>query len=374
MKITVCFCLFLCANLIIRAQEINSLITTGTNDYKIPMSETYSTGSLARYIMANHKTDKEKIRAIFNWVTQNIKYDSDSMYVINLGSDPDARISTALRRRKGVCENFAAIFNDIAVKCNIRSYEVNGYTRQSGIVDKASHTWCVVYLDDQWLFCDPTWDAGMNEHPNYFLINPSIFIESHMPFDPIWQLLDHTVSHRDFFYGNFHYRKPPSHINFSDSINAFTRQDYLTQLESAAYRINQAGIYNELIKTRLAWVQMEISMIYQEKNMNLYNAAVNEFNNANNLLNIFIRYRNDRFIPLKPLTEINAMLLPLDSIVSSALDKLVEIDNSTANFQYDTGLLKTRLTHISINIAEHKIFLKRYFSTAVSEREKLFYK
>ena len=61
----------------------------------------------------------------------------DSSYSINAGINPDAKITVALKRRRGVCENFAAIFNDICLKTGIASFVINGYTRQSGSVDKA---------------------------------------------------------------------------------------------------------------------------------------------------------------------------------------------------------------------------------------------
>ena len=157
-KTLLCFWLLISCNLIIKVQETNSLFTIDSKAQHIPSVETLSTGLFAGSIMTNYTSEWEKLLAIYSWVTYNIRYDSDSIYVFNLVNNPVARITTVLSRRKGVCENFAAIFNEIAVKCNIRSYEIIGYTIQSWTVDKVAHTWCVVYLDNQWLFCDPTWD------------------------------------------------------------------------------------------------------------------------------------------------------------------------------------------------------------------------
>ena len=365
--------LFICPAFMIKAQlpdELNSLDTRAVN---IPRAETNSTLSISKYILVNYKTDREKLLAIYSWVTNNIRYDTDSMYVINSARNPEARITEALRRRKGVCENFAAIFNDIAVKCGIISYEVSGYTKQYGSVDKTAHTWCVVQLDKKWLFCDPTWDVGFSKNARYFLVTPAVFIGSHMPFDPLWQLLDHTVSHREFYTGNVDSKKDEPFLNFNDSVNAYLQLNELQQLESAANRIRRSGIANELVKTRLTWLQMEISIIYQEKDMNIYNAAVADLNKANIIFNEFVQYRNSRFIPLKPDLTIRSMLSPVDDLLWAAYKKLDLLDASAVNFQYDTGLLRDKLDHLTRRLREQKDFLKRYFDTAPAEREQLFY-
>ncbi|MEP7164805.1 MAG: transglutaminase domain-containing protein [Ferruginibacter sp.] len=365
--------LFLCCSSIGKGQEITELITADTRAANIPFSETHSTASIAKFILANYETEKERLRAIYSWVTYNIKYDSDSMYVINSGKDPETRITAALRRRKGVCENFAAIFNDIAVKCGIRSYEVPGYCKQSGIVDRTAHTWCAVHLDSLWLFCDPTWDIGFSGNSKYFLVPPTLFIETHMPFDPLWQLLDHTVSHKEFYQGYMRYNKDKPAMSYPDSLNTYIDMSELEQLESAASRISQAGIANELVRTRLAWLQMQISIIYQEKDMNNYNSAVSDLNKINAIFNDFVQYRNSRFLPKKPDSELRSMLVPIDGLLSAANKKLDELDGSPVNFQYDTGLLRNRLIAISNRMEEQKAFLKRYFASAQSDREKLFY-
>ena len=373
MKTSFLLWLFLCCSYIIKAQETAELITADTEAINMPLAQTNSTASIAKFVMANYQTEKERLRAIYSWVTYNIKYDSDSMYVINSGKDPETRITAALRRRKGVCENYAAIFNDIAVKCGIRSYEVAGYTKQLGSVDKSAHTWCVVCIGGHWFCCDPTWDTGFSGYAKYFLVSPSLFIGSHMPFDPLWQLLDHTVSHSEFYQGYTRSTKDKPVVNFADSVNAYTQLNELQQLESATFRINQTGIANELVRTRLTWIQMQASMLYQEKDMNNYNAAVADLNNINTIFNDFVQYRNNRFIPQKPDKEIKAMLAPIDSLLSAAYKKLDALDKSPANFQYDPGLLRNRLATLSGRTTEQKDFLKRYFASAILEREKLFY-
>ena len=168
----------------------------------IPASKTVSTAAIAEYVKENFDTDIKKLRAIYIWVASNIRYTTDSANVINMGADPEAKITTALRRRKGVCENFAAIFNDICLKAGLTSFIVDGYTRQNGFVDRTGHSWCAVFAGNAWHLCDPTWDVANGSNTRYFAAGPLEMIASHMPFDPMWQLLDHPVSHNQFSNGN----------------------------------------------------------------------------------------------------------------------------------------------------------------------------
>ena len=117
-------------NTVLKGQDTNEYTYTDQKALTIPVAETYSTTSIAGFIKANFKTEKDKLRAIYTWVTTNIRYDPDSMYQINSDKDPETKITAALRRRRGVCENYAAIFNEIAVKSGISSYTVSGYTRR----------------------------------------------------------------------------------------------------------------------------------------------------------------------------------------------------------------------------------------------------
>src|SRR5665647_1467877 len=193
MKPLLFLCLYICCSPILKGQDFNDFAAIDHKALHIPATETYSTASIAGYVQSNFKTDREKLRAIYTWVITNIRYDTDSMYHINWSMYPEEKISATLRRRKGVCENYAALFTDIALKSGIQSFVVSGYTKQWGSVNRAGHSWCAVYLQQEWFLCDPTWDKDCRGNTKYFLVNPAQFIESHMPFDPLWQLLEYPL-------------------------------------------------------------------------------------------------------------------------------------------------------------------------------------
>ncbi len=119
-----------------------SVNAQGENEYteidkialNIPTSQTNSTADIAAYFKKHFDTDSKKIRAAYTWVTNNIKYDADSIHRVILEEDREEKVKFALRRKKGVCENFAAIFNDICTKSGIHSFVIEGYTMQNGLM------------------------------------------------------------------------------------------------------------------------------------------------------------------------------------------------------------------------------------------------
>jgi len=340
--------------------------------FHIPASITTTTTGIAEYIVSRVKNEREKVSAIYSWVTTNIRYDPDSANRINFHPDPNMKITAALRRRKGVCENYAAIFNDIAVKSGLRSFVIAGYTIQGGRIDRTGHAWCSVNVDNEWFLCDPTWDEG-NGTFRYFLADPSEFIKTHMPFDPLWQLLEYPITHRQFYNGDT-YAKKVKPFNYTDSINAFLRMNELEQLQSSSLRIRESGLYNPLVKHNLAVTKMNIEMIHEDKDMDLYNSAVADLNTATNILNNFIHYRNNQFLPAKRDSEIKDLLEGMDNYLSSSKKKLEEVDRSAASLTLSTGPVRNKLNSLATRLQEQKDFLDRYIKSGITEREGLFYK
>ncbi len=341
---------------------------------EIPRSLTNSTTDIAAYITENFKTDKEKARAIYAWVTTNIRYSTDSANSINLGENQQAKITVALRRRKGVCENYAAIFNDIALKSGLTSFVVSGYTKQSGFVDKSGHSWCAVLIDKDWQLFDPTWDEGREPKSKYFMMAPSEFIETHIPYDPIWQLLNHPITQQHFFNSNIYQNKDTPYFNYADTINAYLQMDSLHKLQSSALRMQRDELSNKLVKDNYNFVKMHIEMINQDRDVDLYNSSVALINDATAVLNNFIQYRNNKFSPEKTDAELQALLEGVDTRLLSSLIKLDEIDKSHATFKIGTDQVRDRINALANRIKDQKDFVNTYIATEKNNRQSLFYK
>ncbi len=353
----------LCVNTFSKAQTFH-------NNY-IPASKTTSTSDIAEYVKQNFAGDQKKLHAIYNWVTTNIKYDTDSANVINMGLDAEAKITAALRRRRGVCENYAAIFNDICLKSGLTSFVIDGYTKQNGSIDKTGHAWCAVFIDNTWLLCDPTWDEGGTT--KWFLVQPSNMIATHMPSDPMWQLLNYTVSHKQFYTGNIYTDKKQLFFNYADSITAYFKLDSLQKLRSTAFRIEQSGLYNTLVSNRLGLTKMNIEIIRQDKDVDLYNSSVADLNKAMTIYNNFIQYRNTQFTPALSDEALHALLNGINEKLLNAHKKLDEIDKTEATFKFSTEDVRDRLNALAVRFKLQKDFLLLYLNTASAARKSLFY-
>lgn len=370
MKRMLVFCLLCFAFSNIKAQYYDDYSYVDAKVLSIPDSVTFTTADIASYIQTNFKTDGERYRAAYTWITNNIQYNKDSMYYRFWGEDPERKLSSILKSRKGVCENFASLLTRIANRCGITCYMVNGYTKPNGIIDYTGHSWCAVYLDKKWYLSDPTWDAGNRNVYRYFLSEPNDFLTTHMPFDYLWQLNVRPVSNKEFKQG-FNSGKQIGFFNYSDSAFAFLQSDTLRQMEDISRRMKKAGLEADDLRTWYAYNEMKIFIVYQEKDMNTFNAAVADLNKAKKQFNEFVQYRNNHFQPAKSDAAINAIFISIDSLLKSVAIKLTEIGTRIENYQYDTDGLSLNLGRLQARVKEQKIFLKKYFATNVNERSSL---
>src|SRR5262245_46376963 len=101
---------------------VNEFLAIDQKALKLPDSLSKTTADISSYITSNFKTDKQRARAIFIWLATNIQYDVENMFAINFYETRENKIRKSLDSRKGICENYAALFNDICSKCGIRSF------------------------------------------------------------------------------------------------------------------------------------------------------------------------------------------------------------------------------------------------------------
>jgi hypothetical protein len=348
---------------------------------QIPDSATATTQGIASYINASFANDKEKTRAIFSWIVNNIAYDADNMFAINFYGQQDERISKPLRTRKGICENFAALFNDICLRTGIQSFVVDGYTRQNGFTDYIPHAWCAAYVDGTWWLIDPTWGSGYltnrkfvkKINNGFYMTKPSALIKSHMPFDPLWQFLNYPVTSQEFMEERTAENQSKPFFNFTDTLQQYEKLDHIEQLKAACRRIQSNGVKHALTFDRLQHFNAEIENYNRNKDVDLYNSAVADYNDGVFLLNTYLQYWNNQFTPLKQDVEIQQMMDTASNKLKAAKNKLQKISNPDAN----AAALITQLTKsmgvIDVQVKEQQEFLAHYFSRPKAKRKSLFY-
>ncbi len=327
-----------------------------------PDSKSITTKDIADYVNQCCKSDLQKVRAIYTWVISHIAYSTDSIQFIATDEDRQNLITAGMRRRRGLCENFAAIFDDICKKAGFRSFYIEGYTQQSSRVEKISHAWDAVYVNDDWYLFDPTWDAvqvifSAPVNTTYFMIRPDEFIQTHMPFDPMLQFLEHPVTFKEFnrrvFSGNDKY-----YFNYIDSIDKFEKDDPYNQYLASYNRIQQNGSGNELVKTKLLQLRLQLEIIYQDKDSVSYNTAVADYNRAINIFNDFVIYRNHQFKPAKTFGEVQTMFRDMKTHLSHARSLLKEVNASAATLTLDTGDIEAAIQKLSMQVKEQEEFYR----------------
>lgn len=358
-----CMC-FTCANVFAQAWNTNIPVSRTF----LPDSVTQSASSFASYLQRRYPSKKEQLQTAYNWIISNIRYDKDSSYYFNWGVDHETKINATLRRRKGVCENFASLFTDISNRMDIPSYVVHGYASGTGDSRDVAHSWSAVQLGSEWFLCDPTWDAGLQNGNQYFLADPLLFAQTHVPFDPIWQLLDYPIGYNNAKTAT---RSP---LNFRDSIKAFLSADSLQQFLSIEGRMKQSAGNKEMFRLWQSYNRMNIAIIAGENDMELYNGAVEDLNKATDIFNEYIQFRNNGFVPSRSAASIVAMLEPVDVLLKSARKKIENIGLLVANFQYDTEGITKKMNALAQRREEQVLFLKKYLAAGDTERQQMMYR
>lgn len=398
MKLTLLITALLILSLSLSAQKpaAPEYVAVDKKALQLPDSLSRNTKDISGYINASFKTDKDKVRAIFIWVASNIQYDMDNMFAINFYEPLEDKISKPLKTRKGICENYAVLFNDICSKSGIKSYVIEGYTKQNGFTDYIPHAWCAARVDTTWFMFDPTWGSGYVNNGkfykkinnDYYKVNPSKLINSHMPFDYLWQFLNYPITSQEFYDGKIQPNKTKPFFNFPDSIATYEGLNKIDQLKASARRIEKNGMKNALIFDRMNHIRMDIEYennlaankkidaenVRQTKIIDLYNTAVIDYNDGINGFNKFIEYRNKQFTPVKPDNDIQTMLDEPDNKLKAVRKKLNEIANPDANINNLISQLTNSMNDVDKQVQEQQDWLKLYFSKGKIMRKSMFSK
>lgn len=111
------------------------------------------------------KTDYEKIKAIYDYICDNITYDyktlDDDTYTLKYTA------YAALINKTAVCQGYASLFYRMVLDAGVDARVISG---DAG----GPHAWNIVSIDGKYYNLDSTWDAG-NDSYAYFLKNMADF-------------------------------------------------------------------------------------------------------------------------------------------------------------------------------------------------------
>lgn len=164
-----------------------------------------------------------KARAIFVWIADNIGYDYKFYNKDKQVKTPKCKqgkdcglvfarwenkyLRKVIKKRKGVCDGYARLFNRMCEIAGLTSKIVSGYTKkrpyQIGNAGSVNHAWNVIWLDSSYYMIDATWAAGVcpendeteklygfkKQFNNYHWLTPfSDFVRDRYPKDSKWVL------------------------------------------------------------------------------------------------------------------------------------------------------------------------------------------
>ncbi|WP_327607490.1 transglutaminase domain-containing protein [Virgibacillus tibetensis] len=132
----------------------------------------------AEEITAGLESDREKAKAIYQYVTQHVAYDVEKAAndTFNIG---DSALTT-LESGIGICQDYAFLATALLRAIGMESHYVEGYAGER-------HAWVEVNVDGNWLEMDPTWGAGyvqdgvfhFHYNEDYFDPEPAFLAETH---------------------------------------------------------------------------------------------------------------------------------------------------------------------------------------------------
>ena len=349
----------------------------------IPDRYTYSVDSLATYINKNFPGERDKIRAIYIWITNNLKY---NVYITFVPRDEahneNAEIENTLKTREGVCRHFAMLFCALAERVGVPAFSVVGYNKANGALLPDPHEWCIAKVNAKWYLYDPTFDMGYisnyqfiaSPRTKHFQLSPQEFLNTHMPYDPMWQLMLRPYSYEEFDSGIRDEKRKVPAFQYIDSIAVYARQSSVNRLKSGYARVLQNGKPNRLVDYYLAITKSNIEISQKAETYNNYKEALRLQNQAISLINQFLEYRKAEFKPKKKEAEVRRMIHEPESFVLQA-DSVLNLLNDAPAPQYGDAVssLKASIVKTATTILNQKKFVERYYATRSSERSSLFH-
>lgn len=155
-----------------------------------------SASSLAQtYVCRPHRSDVQRLRAVFTWVAERITWEDDF----------EGHIDTrrAIQTKRGCSEEIALLVRDMCMAVGLHAEIVHGYLKGPGenldldIISRPNHWWNAVIVDGEWRIMDcalasPThprrsaYSAASSQVAEswYFLARPMEICYTHIPLHP----------------------------------------------------------------------------------------------------------------------------------------------------------------------------------------------
>ncbi|MDH4394534.1 MAG: transglutaminase domain-containing protein [Limnobacter sp.] len=175
-----------------------------------PKSVERDADQLLAYLIKPAKTDEQKARVIYRWLTSRFTYDVASFQARNYKRQT---LDQLLVSRRGVCDGYAVAFQELGKKAGLTVKLIEGRAKggsngEQFTADQANHAWNMVLINGQWKIVDATWGAGHVDDKNgyqaklddfYFMTPVENLLLSHYDFsDPLGVFSARQIGLKEF--------------------------------------------------------------------------------------------------------------------------------------------------------------------------------
>lgn len=123
--------------------------------------------SKALELVEGKNNDREKAKAIYEWIGKNISYDDEkATEVMELKNNYESGSIVTFRDKKGICFDYSCLLTSMCKAVNIKSRIIVGDAFNGS--EYVSHAWNQVYLKDEgiWINIDSTFYSAGNYFDN----------------------------------------------------------------------------------------------------------------------------------------------------------------------------------------------------------------
>lgn len=176
------------------------------------------------FLDSQGKNEEEKVWIFYGYLGTFFKYDKERMSDFKA---PFYNPELTAKKSKGVCRDFARVFEYLCVKSDIPCFSISGKTK-IGIFDflgrkfhristKTTHQWNIVRANGNWMLMDPTWThissktkisvpdvknktsktfTVISVDRTYYNPSPEFMAKTHAPIHPAFSLFSKTPTFR----------------------------------------------------------------------------------------------------------------------------------------------------------------------------------
>ncbi|ERS95732.1 hypothetical protein HMPREF1624_07807 [Sporothrix schenckii ATCC 58251] len=166
------------------------------------------------YVCRPYRSDVQRLRAIFTWVSEKIVWEDD----YEMGDVGEGGMDTrkVIQSKRGCAEEYAVLVAEMCAAASLPCEVVRGYLKapgdipELGIMPRANHWWNAVLVDNEWRIMDtclasPSFPrrsqylsgggSSTTADPWWFLVQPSEACYTHIPEHHTQQHLCPPVAH-----------------------------------------------------------------------------------------------------------------------------------------------------------------------------------